>query len=86
MQPQNRRFFDSIEWENHVSDANGVSGEDRGVDEMLSILDTITEDRLGEYEDSLHYTSPSRERREARERAEYRIQQKEDHSPISGTH
>jgi len=53
---------------------------------MLRVLSMITQDRLDEYKESLRYTSPSRERREAREKAEYRIQHQTDHSPISGTH
>jgi len=86
MQPQNKRFLGSIDWENHIQDANAVDGEDRDVDEMLSILSTISEDRLDEFEDRQHYTPPSRERREAKKRAEHRIQQQTDHAPISGTH
>jgi len=85
MQAQNRRFLDSLDFENHLQDANAVDGEDRDVEEMLDVLGTITEDRLDEYEDRQHFTPPSRERREARERAEYRLQQIEDHPPVSGT-
>jgi hypothetical protein len=86
MQTHHKRFFDSLDFENHVRDANGVDLEDKDLGEALGVLDSITEDRLEEYENSQEYTPPSRERREARQRAEYRLQQIEDAPPVSGTH
>ena len=85
MQTQNRRYLDSIEWENHLRDGSAVDCSDKDLDEALDVLSSITEDRLGEYQENQHFTPPSRERREARERAEYRIQQTKDHAPVSGS-
>jgi len=85
MQTQNKRFLETIDWENHVKDANAVDLEDKDLDEALSLLGTITEDRLEQYQENQEHTPPSRERREARERAEYRVQQIEDKPPVSGT-
>lgn len=74
MQRQNRRFFDSLEWAGwHGNDRPVVDCEGKDIDQALKELDRRVEGRLEEYEENQHYTKPSRERREARRRAEYRI-------------
>lgn len=52
-----------------------VEGED--IDEMLDELDRRAQDRLEEYQEREAFTPPSRERREARQKAEYRIERGE---------
>ena len=87
MQKQNRQFFDTLDWNGwHGNDRPVVDGEDKGVDAMLDELRRRVGDRLDEYEDSRQFTKPSRERREARQRAEYKIQQLPDAPEVSGTH
>lgn len=52
-----------------------VEGED--IDEMLDELDRRAQDRLEEYQEREEFTQPSRKRREARQKAEYRIERGE---------
>jgi len=59
----------------HGSDLPVVEGEDKDIGEMLDQLRRRSADRLKEYEDNQEFTPPSRKRREARQKAEYRIQQ-----------
>ena len=58
----------------HGEDRPVVDCEDKSLDEALSELGRRVEDRLDEYEERQEFTKPSRKRREAREKAEYRIQ------------
>ena len=87
MQKQNRQFFDTLGWDGwHGNDRPIVDGEDKDVDTMLDELRRRTDDRLSEYEDSQEFTKPSRERREARQKAEYKLSKLPGAPANSGTH
>ena len=86
MQPQHRRFLDSLDYDGwHGNDRPVVDGEGKDIDEMLDELNRRVSGRLREFKNNQEFTPPSRERREARQRAEYHIQQADDHAPVSGT-
>ena len=90
MQQHHREFFDSLDWENHLQDATGVereppNGSERDIDTMLSILETISEDRLEEWAENQHYTPPAERRRQEREAHEHKLSKIADKPAISGT-
>jgi len=69
------RRLESDSWGGwHGNDLPVVEGEDKDVDEMLDELRRRAADRLEEHEDRQEFTPPSRERREAKQKAEHRIQ------------
>jgi len=69
------RRLNSDSWDGWFgNDLPVVEGEDKPVDEMLSELRRRASDRIEEYEDRQEFKKPSRERREARQKAEHRIQ------------
>jgi len=68
------RRLKSDSWSGYFgSDLPVVEGEDKNVEEMLDELRRRSADILEEYEDRQEFKKPSRERREARQKAEYRI-------------
>jgi len=80
MQTQHKRFLDSIEWNGYFgTDGRLVKGDDKDLDSMLEELDRKTRGILEEYEDRQQFTPPSRERREAKQKAEHRIQKETLH-------
>ena len=69
------RRLKSDKWQGWFgNDEPYVEGEDKDIEEMLEELKRRTEERLEEFEDRQEFTPPSKERREARQKAQYRIE------------
>jgi len=69
------RRLNSDSWDGWFgNDLPVVEGEDKPIGEMLKELHRRSEDRLEEFEERQQFTPPSRERREARQKAQHRIQ------------
>jgi len=86
MQTQHRRLLNSIDWTGWSgTDGRHVDCEDKDLDTALSQLGRMTEEIIDEYEDSRSFTSPSKKRREARQRARYEQQKRAQDRPTRGS-
>lgn len=77
MQPQHRRFFESLDWDGWRGNDGRLTGAmKQDLDAALDQFRRQTQGILDEYEERQSFTKPSRERREARQRAKYKQQKR----------
>ena len=77
MQPQHKRFFDSLDWDGWKgTDGRLTDAMGRDLDSALSQFRRQTEGILEEYEESQSFTSDSEKRRTARQKAKYKQQKR----------
>lgn len=77
MQPQHEAFLETLDWDGWSgTEGRTVDAEDRELGSALDQLRRQTEGILDEYEERQSFTSPSRERREAKQKAKYEQQKR----------
>ncbi len=86
MQTHYEALLDRIDWNGwQGTDGRHVDCENRDLDSALDQLGRMTEEIIEDYEDSQEFTSPSKERREARQRAKYEQQKRVADRPTRGS-
>lgn len=86
MQAQHERFFESIDWDGwNGTDGREVSAHDKDLDSALKQLDRQADEILEEYRERQSFTPPSKERRDARQKAKHRQQKRTKDRPTRGS-
>lgn len=86
MQPQHKALLDSLDWTGwQGTDGRRVNAKDKDLDAALDELGRMTEEIIDEYEDRQSFTSPSKKRRDARQKARYQQQKRAHDRPTRGS-
>ncbi|MCS3827452.1 ribosomal protein S21 [Salinibacter ruber] len=86
MQPQHKAFLKSLDWTGwQGTDGRHIDCEDKDLNAALDQLSRMTQEIIDEYEERQSFTSPSKERRDARQKAEYRQQKRARDRPTRGS-